>query len=169
MAEITEDAPWVVLDTDIGEAQRREPQTLQRGVLATIALHVRHCDVVRAAVELDSEALLGPEPVDLPDIDVDVVLRCGDVWVLSEEAIEGELEVGRVVLGAQVGGKHRAEPGDPLSSVVARERRLDRFSPVTGIRSQEPFAHGEGDEALELPWRLNRGQLDEHPRDRAQP
>lgn len=83
--QVPEDPVDVVLHAQVGEAQRGDLLTQEEGVLDPVLLHRAGGDVVRAAIQLHREVVLGPEAVDLPVVDVDVALRVRDLGVVGKQ------------------------------------------------------------------------------------
>jgi hypothetical protein len=123
--------------------------------------------VIRTPVQFDGEPVLGPEAIDLPDVDVDVVQRLGDLRMLGQQTVKGQLQLGLVVLDAAVAREHRRELGHPRMTVVARQRRLQRGEPIPGVGTQQALLDGHSNQTLELGRGLAPGQLHEHARDGA--
>jgi hypothetical protein len=113
------------------------------------------------SVELDDELVLRPVAVDLPDPKVDVPHRIGDLRVLGQEFVEGDFEPGGALRLGAVGRQRRFEPADPRTARVPLERGFHR------VEVEDALAHRLGDQPVELSRMLARGELDQHPRDRA--
>ena len=151
VAQVAEDPADVVLDAEVGEAQRVMPRRSSAASLMRSRSMAAGGDVVRAAVELDREVVLGPEAVDLPEVDVDVASAASGIsgcWASSRSKARSSSDL--LLVGAPVGGQDgcRAWPsrvaargGPAPASTVARPSRASgrssRFCTATVTRRSQ--------------------------------
>jgi hypothetical protein len=104
------------------DAEHVDPAYAQIGVPAPVALEGSPAGVERVAVDLDGQAVLGPEDIDFVAFDDHVRLRLGQAR-LPDQLEESALGFGAREAGV---GVHRAfHCGDPAVVGVAGELRFE--------------------------------------------